>query len=104
MNNQTKISLLAAAKGKFVALRKKWGIKNPYTIADIAQKSGLPVEYLKNIPATYEGFLDWHPEPRFIAVNRDLPAQDQAWFIARQIATWAQQSKRPLKHPYAIGS
>ena len=91
--NNTKISLLAAAKAKFVSLRKKWGIKNPRSIAEVAQKSGLPVEYLKNIPTSFEGFLDWHPEPRFIAVNPDLPAHDQAWFIARQIATWAQQQR-----------
>ena len=84
---------MAAAKEKFVALRKKYGIKNKYTIADIAQKSGLLVLYLKNKPANFPGYLDWHPEPRFIAVNQDLPAHEQAWFIARQIAAWAQQQR-----------
>ena len=93
MNHKTKFSALAVAKEKFVALRKKYGIKNKYTITEIAQKAGLPVEYLKNMPTTFEGFLDWHPAPRFIAVNRDLPAHEQAWVIARQIATWAHQQR-----------
>ena len=84
---------MAVAKEKFVALRKKWGIKNKYTITEIAQKVGLPVEDLKNRPANFAGYLDWHPEPRFIAVNRDLPAHEQALFIARQIAVWAQQQR-----------
>jgi hypothetical protein len=93
MNNKTKFSILAVAKEKFVALRKKWGIKNKYTITDIAQKAGLPIEYLENIPANFEGFLDLHNEPRFIAVNQDLPADEQALFIARQIAFCAQQRR-----------
>jgi hypothetical protein len=93
MNNKTKFSVLAVAKEKFVALRKKWGIKNKYTITDIAQKSGLPVEYLKNMPANFAGFMDWHPDPRFIAVNRELPAHEQAWFIARQLAWRAHQQR-----------
>jgi hypothetical protein len=93
MNNKTKFSVLAVAKEKFVALRKKYGIKNRYSMTEIAQKAGLPVEYLKNMPTTFEGFLDWHPDPRFIAVNHDLPAHEQAWFIARQIAVWAQQQR-----------
>ena len=93
MNHKTKFSVLAVAKEKFVALRKKWGIKNKYTITDIAQKAGLPVEYLKNRPANFAGYLDWHPDPRFIAVNRDLPAHEQAWFIARQIAVRAQEQR-----------
>lgn len=84
---------MAVAKEKFVALRKKWGIKNKYTITDIAQKAGLPVEYLKYRPANFAGYLDRHPDPRFIAVNRDLPAHEQALFIARQIAVRAQEQR-----------
>ena len=91
MNNTTKFSVLAAAKEKFVALRKKWGIKNKYTIHDIAQGAGLPVEYLKGRPANFAGYLDRNPSPRFITVNGDLPAHEQAWVIAQQIAVWAQQ-------------
>ena len=93
MNNKTRPSVLTAAKNKFVALRKKWGFKNKYTIAEIAQKAGLPVEYLKNRPANLAGYLDWHPTPRFIAVNPDLPPHEQAWFIAQQFAVWAQQQR-----------
>jgi hypothetical protein len=85
--------MLTAAKEKFVVLRKKWGIKNQYTIQDIAQKSGLPVQFLKNRPANFEGYMDWNPTPRFIAVNGDLPAHQQAWFIARQLAVWAQEQR-----------
>jgi hypothetical protein len=93
MNHKTKFSVLAVAKEKFVALRKKYGIKNKYTIPDIAQRAGLPLEYLKNMPTTFEGFLDWHPDPRFIAVNRELPGHEQAWFIARQLAWRAHQQR-----------
>jgi hypothetical protein len=103
MNNKAKFSVLAVAKETFVALRKKYGIKNKYTLTQIAQKAGLPVEYLKNIPASYAGFLDSHPTPRFIAVNRDLPHHEQALFIARQIAVWAQQQRYnslALDHPW----
>lgn len=84
---------MAVAKEKFVALRKKYGIKNKYTIPEIAQKSGLPVEYLKNMPANFAGYLDWHPDPRFIAVNPVLPTHEQDWFIARQLAWRAQQQR-----------
>jgi len=93
MNNQSKFSILAAAKEKFVALRKKWGIKHRYSIQDIAEKSGLPVQFLKNRPADFAGYMDWNPTPRFIAVNGDLPAHEQAWFIARQLAVWAQEER-----------
>jgi hypothetical protein len=93
MSNQTKLSVLAAAKEKFVALRKKYGIKIQCTIPDVAQRSGLPVEFLKDLPTTVEGFMDWHPDPRFIAVNGNLPAHDQVWFIARQLAAWAHQQR-----------
>jgi len=93
MNNKTKFSVLAVAKEKFVALRKKWGIKNKYTITDIAQKAGLPVQYLKNRPVNFAGYVDWFPNPRFIAVNPDLPAHEQALFIARQIAVRAQEQR-----------
>jgi hypothetical protein len=93
MNNKTKFSVLAVAKDKLVALRKKWGIKNRYSMAEVAHKSGLPVEYLKNAPRNYEGFLDWSNDPRFIAVNRELPAHEQAWFIARQLASRAHEQR-----------
>ena len=93
MNNQTKFAVMAVAKEKFVALRKKWGIKNKNTITDIAQRPGLPVAYLKNRPINFPGYLDLNPNPRFIAVNGDLPTHEQAWFIARQIASWAQEQR-----------
>ena len=75
---KNKSSILAAAREKFVALRTKWGIKNRHSIAEIAHKSGLPVEYLETAPRNFAGFMDWHDDPRFIAVNRELPAHEQA--------------------------
>ena len=93
MNNQTGISVFARAKEIFVSLREKYGIKNRYSMSEFARNAGLPVEYLENVPTTYQGFLDWNPDPRFIAVNRSLPAHDQVLFIARQIAACAQQRR-----------
>ena len=90
---KNKSSIFAAAKEKFVALRKKWGIENRYSMAEIAQKSGLLVEYLKNAPRNFTGFLDWHDEPRFIAVNPELPPHEQVLFIARQLALRAHQRR-----------
>ena len=90
---KNKSSILAAAKEKFVAMRKKWGIKNRYSMAEIAHKSGLPVEYLKHRPVNYQGYIHWTGDPRFIAVNPDLPAHEQAWLIARQLALRAHQQK-----------
>jgi len=89
MNNK----IFAVVKDKFVALRKKWGFKNKYDMAELAQKAGLPVEYWESCPAKLAGFLDSHDDPRFITVNRDLPAHEQAWFIARQIAFCAQRRR-----------
>jgi hypothetical protein len=90
---KNKSSILAAAKEKFVALRKKWGIKNQYSMTEIAHKSGLPVEYLKHRPANYQGYIDWTSDPRFIAVNPDLPPHEQAFFIAQQLALRAHQQR-----------
>jgi hypothetical protein len=93
MNNQTKLSVMAVVKEKFVALRKKYGIKNPYSMTEIAQQAGLPVKHLENAPSNYEGYMDWHDEPRFIAVNRALPAHERALFIARQLALRVHQRR-----------
>jgi hypothetical protein len=93
MKNKTKISLFAQLKEFLVSLRRKYGFKNRYSMCDLAQNAGLPVEYLENSPPTLEGFLDWNPDPRFIAVNRNLPLHDQAFFIARQIAACAQKRR-----------
>jgi hypothetical protein len=47
---------------------------------------GLPVKYPEYRPAAIVGYLYSRKEPYFIAVNRDFPADQQAWFIAQQIA------------------
>lgn len=93
MNPKTNSSILTVVKDTFVALRKRWGIKNRYSMTEIAQKAGLPVEYLKSAPKIFDGFLDCHDEPRFIAVNRELPPHQQAFFIARQVAFRAHQQR-----------
>lgn len=93
MNNKTKMSSLARVKEVLVSLRKKYGLKNRFSMCDCAHNAGLPVEYLENLPSTFEGFLDWNHDPSFIAVNRNLPPHDQAFFIARQIATCAQKRR-----------
>ena len=93
MNNKTKISSFARAREILVSLRKKYGIKNRCSMCDCAQNANLPVEYLENMPAAFAGFLDWNPDPRFIVVNRDLPAHEQAFFIARQIAMCEQKRR-----------
>jgi hypothetical protein len=93
MSNTLKFSIREIAHKALVSVRRKFNVKPKYTLPEIAQKAGMPVEYLENVPATYEGFLDWHAEPRFIAVNRDLPAHDQAFFVARQLALRAQQQR-----------
>lgn len=94
MNNKNPFSIRAAAYKILVAIRKKLNLKPKFTMAEVAHRSGFPVEYLKNIPTTFEGFLDWHDDPRFIVVNRDLPAHDQAFFIARQLAVLAHEQRR----------
>jgi len=93
MNNKTRISIFARAKEGLVSLRRIYGIKNRYSMSDFARNAGLPVEYLENIPTSFQGFLDFNPDPRFVAVNRTLPAHDQVLFIARQIAACAQQRR-----------
>jgi hypothetical protein len=93
MKNKTKMSSFARFKEFLVSLRRKYGFKNRYSMCDLAQNAGLPVEYPESLPTTFEGYLDWHPEPRFIVVNRNLPLHDQAFFIARQVATCAQKRR-----------
>jgi hypothetical protein len=93
MNNKTGISIFARAKESLVSLRRKYGIKNRCSMDDLARNAGLPVEYLENTPTRFEGFLDCKADTRYIAVNRDLPAYEQALSKARQIATCLQQRR-----------
>jgi len=57
MSNKTKISIFARAKECLVSLRRKYGVKNRYSMDDIARNAGLPVEYLENTPTSFEGFF-----------------------------------------------
>ena len=77
--------------GKVAAIIPKIKIRRIHTLAEFAENAGLPVVDLVYRPENYPGYLDRFEEPRFIAVNRDLPVDEQAWFIANQIAFCAQQ-------------
>lgn len=77
--------------GKIAAIISVLKTRRIRTLADFAERAGLPVVDLVNRPANYPGYLDMFEEPRFIAVNRDFPVDEQAWFIAQQVAFCAQQ-------------
>lgn len=93
MSLKPKFSIFAAAKESFVAMRRKWGIKPVCTLANVANRNGLNIEHLDNMPAKYDGHLDSHDEPRFIAVKRDLTQWKQAFVIAREISRCAQDRR-----------
>jgi hypothetical protein len=81
-------------------------IRSKYTIIDVANNTGLPVEFLEGMPAKYNGHLDMHDEPRFIGVNRDLPQCDQIYTIAREIGFYHQNRQchsMVLNHPWKWG-
>lgn len=74
-----------------VAIRSLIKIRRINNLTDFATHAGLPVERLENLPLHYPGFLDQDAEPRFIALNCDLPPHEQAWFIAQQVAFCVQR-------------
>jgi hypothetical protein len=86
-------SIFDFAKESIVAARKKWGIKPICTLADVANKSGLNIEQLENMPAKYDGHLDPHDQPRFIAVKSDLAQWEQSLVIAREFGRYAQDRR-----------
>ncbi len=55
------------------------------TLPDIAKSHNLNVEYVGEMPATFRGYLDPHPEPRYIVVNQELHPADQSYVISRAI-------------------
>lgn len=93
MNNQNKFSIRAAYRKAVTALRVKLNIRPRFTMVQFAQNAGLAVVELKNKPTNFAGYLDWHNDPCFIAINRDLQAYQQTWFIALQIAVCAHQRR-----------
>jgi hypothetical protein len=59
-----------------------------YSMDKAAAFNDLTIEYPNGMPAKYDGHLDTHEKPRFIAVNPDLPKQDQVYVIAREIGRY----------------
>ena len=74
-------------------MRAKLNLRPRLTMAEFAKNAGLPIVYLADRPPNFPGYLDSNDEPRFIAVNRDLPAYAQAFFIAGEVAFCAQQRR-----------
>jgi hypothetical protein len=66
-----------------------------HSIYEAAQFNGLAIEYPSGMPANYDGHLDTHDTPRFIAVNPDLPQREQVYIIAREIGRLAQLRGQP---------
>jgi hypothetical protein len=70
-----------------------------HSIYEAAEFNGLAIEYWEHMPAHYDGHLDTTNEkPRFIAVNPDLPKEDQVYVIAREIGHYAQ--RRRIDSPF----
>ena len=61
------------------------------SLTEFAKDAGLEIVYFKNRPANFPGYLDKHEESRFIVVNLDSPVDERAWFIAQQVAFFAQR-------------
>jgi hypothetical protein len=75
----------------FEKLRNELRESFKYSVYDAAALNDLAIEYWERMPAYYDGHLDTTTEkPRFIAVNPDLPKQDQVYVIAREIGRLAQ--------------
>jgi hypothetical protein len=84
--SKTYLSFRAAAHKMLVGIRAKLNLKPKYSVSDLSKMVGLPVEYPEYRPAEFVGYLYYSEDACFIAVNQDLPASQQAWFIAQQIA------------------
>jgi len=63
-----------------------------YTIYDVVEHFGLVLELHHDLPDSAAGFLDRSPEPKFIAVNANLPKCEQVFTIAHELGHY-------VKHP-----
>lgn len=69
--------------------------KPALTLIGVAAQNGLTVEYSNGLPSQLDGFLDPYDTPRYIVVNQNLSAGEQAFVIAREIGyRWQQQRVR----------
>ena len=63
-------------------------------LLEVVKNAGLTVEPVDDMPAKYDGHLDTHAEPRFIAVKRELHPADKTYVIAREVGRCAQYYQR----------
>jgi len=56
------------------------------TIFDLTEYFDLRVELRYDLPANNGGYLDPHDDPKYIAVNRNLPPCEQTFTIAHELA------------------
>lgn len=93
MSTKPTISIRAIARNAFSTLREKLKLRPQFTMFQAAQNAGVPVEYLAKVSTTFEGYLDTYDEPRFIAVNPNLPPEDQVFTVARELGYCAQRRR-----------
>lgn len=67
-----------------------------YSVYDVAQFNGLAIEPRPCMPAKYDGHLDPHDNPRFIAVNLNLSEREQAYIIARELGRMLHRQRENL--------
>ena len=94
MNSEQNTWLRRVAKKILVAIRARWRFKPQFTIFEIAHRTGLPIEYLDNMPVKFDAWLDPHETPRFISVNRNLSQDEKVFAVTRELGFYAQQQRR----------
>ena len=67
------------------------------TIYDLVEYYGLSVEFL-DLPASNAGYLDPDYEPRYIAVNRNLPQCEQVFTAAHELCHYMSDHKKPRRN------
>jgi hypothetical protein len=68
-------------------------LMRPVSLQSVPQRWNLSLEYVDDISVKLDGYLDQDDEPRFIAINRQLPPPDQAYAIAREVGRYAQSRR-----------
>jgi hypothetical protein len=66
------------------------------TIYDLVEYHGLDIEFL-DLPASNAGYLDPHGEPRYIALNRNLPHCEQVFTAAHEFCHYISDHKSPRR-------
>lgn len=94
MSSNQKITIRSFGHKALVALRKKLNIRPKFTMPEVVHKSGLQVVYFDGVSPAFAGFLDPHDYPRYIAVNRNVPPEDQVFAVARELGYCAQDRRQ----------